>query len=183
MAPNKSLTNEPRRIPEGLDRRHLLTFRVFDKYIGEAALFRAWSTDQGKDEVCVVVSYLPEGDGVAGELNPWMRKDHVADSLGAGGQRLMLIDVRQVPDEQERVVKPTRHLVWLDRINDLQCVVADASLYVRRLGRSKLVALLCPENRKQRLGCHRVVACFADEDSGKVVERAPEVHGRIPDGE
>ena len=39
------------------------------------------------------------------------------------------------------------------------------------------------KNRKQGLGCHRVVAFFADEDSGKVVERTPEVHGRIPDGE
>lgn len=178
------LTDELRRIREALDRGHQPAFRVFDKYIGAAAgLYFAWSAGQGKDEFCVVVSYLPEGDGVAGNLNPRMRKDHIADFLGAGGHPSVLVDVRQVLDEQEWVVEPLRGLVRLYRINDLQRVVADAPLHEQRLGRSKLVTSLPLKNRKQGLGCHRVVALFADEDSGKVVERTPEVHGRIPDGE
>ncbi len=156
---------------------------MFDKYIGTSGLFYAWSAGQGKDEVCVVVSHLPEGDGVAGELNPRIRKDHVADFLGALGQPSVLADVRQVPDEQERVIKPAWDLIRLYRINDLQCVVADASLYVRRPGRSRFVALLSLKNRKFSLEYYRVVAFFTDENSGKVVERTPEVHGRIPDGE
>ncbi len=112
-----------------------------------------------------------------------MRKDQVADFLGAGGQRSVLVDVRQVPDEQEWVVKPSRDLVWLYRINDPQRLIADTAPYVRRLGRSRSVAPLSLKNRKLGLGCHRVIACFADEDSGKVVERAPEVLGRVPDCE
>jgi hypothetical protein len=71
-------------------------------------------------------AYLPEGNGVAGELNPRMSKDHVADFLGAGGHPSVLVAVREVLDEQEWVVKPIRGLVRLYRINDLQRVVADA---------------------------------------------------------
>jgi hypothetical protein len=76
---------------------------------------------------------------------------------------------------------------WLvsitDTLNDPQRLVADASPHVQRLGRSKLVAFLCLKDRKQGPGCYRVVAMFADEDPGKVIEGTPEILGRVPNGQ
>ncbi len=157
---------------------------MFNKYIGGGAgLWYGWRVGQGKGKFCVVVPYLPKGDGVAGELNPRMSKDHVADFLGAGEHTLVLVDVRQAPDDQQWVVKPIRGAVRLHPSNDLQRLVADASLHVQRLGRSGLIAWLCLKDRKLGLVCYRVVAMLADEDSGKVVERTPEVIGRVPNSQ
>src|SRR6266536_483100 len=81
------------------------------------------------------------------------------------------------------MVKPSRDLVWLYRINDLQRFVTDASAHSRRLGRSRPAALRRLKNRKLSPGRHRIVALSADKDSGKIVKHTPKIVGRVPYGE
>jgi hypothetical protein len=70
-----------------------------------------------------------DGYGVAGECNPRIGKDHVTDFFGAGDQRSVLVDVREIVDDQERMVTPFWDVVRLYGFNDLQRVVADTAVY------------------------------------------------------
>src|SRR6266496_905856 len=177
------LTDELGRFREAVDRWHRLVFHVVDPYVGGAAGLRFASAGQGEAEFRVGVVYLTDGYGVAGECNPRMSEDHVTDFFGAGEQRSVLVDVRQVVDDQERMVKPFWDVVRPYGFNELQRVIADTALYAQRRGRSGLVAWWRLKNWKVGLGLHRVVACFADEDSGEVVKRTSQVVGRVTDGE